>query len=187
MFEAQLVLIASSAAFIILLSVGLLVWLHRTAAQRALRRSIKAAAHDWRSDVFLPDGLDGYIHIDHLLLTDSTILVLDIKNPQGAIFGAPRMDEWTVIDRRGRHGFRNPLGPLSERTGAVKALIPGVSVEGRVVFLDGGEFPKGVPPDVLTVDQLPAAEAAPSDKLRQAWERLQAAMAEAGQAVQARD
>jgi len=185
MFEAQLVLIASSAAFVILLTVGLMVWLHRTAAQRALRKRIKAAAHAWRSDVFLPDGLDGYIHIDHLLLTDDAILVLDIKRPHGAIFGAPRMDEWTVIDRNSRHTLRNPLNALTDRTGAVKALVPGVEVHGLVVFLQG-EFPKGVPPQVIRVDELPAAESSePGAALIEAWQRLESAMTEAGQAVRA--
>lgn len=187
MSESQLIMTASISAFTILFAIGLLIWLGRTAKQRTLRRRIKAASHAWRSDVFLPDGLDGYIHIDHLLLTDDAILVLDIKHPRGAIFGAPRMDEWTVIDSSGRHTFRNPLGALTDRTGAVKALVPGVNVRGLVVFIDG-EFPKGVPPDVIKVEELAAANgSAPTSALKDAWVRLEAAITEASRAVQARD
>lgn len=156
--------------------VGWLIWRRRTVMRRKLRAAISNIAHDMLRDVFLPDGMDGHIHLDYLLLTETGLLVLDVKDVQGAIFGAAKMDQWAVMQGARRFSFRNPLGPLTERVGAVKALARNVEVEGLVVFMPYGEFPKGLPEhsclleDLRTRIKTPAWT--PDAALSENWARL---------------
>ena len=63
----------------------------------------------------------------------------------------------------GRYTFSNPLPALYDRVAAVRHIVRDVPVEGRVLFLDGAEFKKGVPSMVCNLDEL-HAEFGESDK-----------------------
>jgi hypothetical protein len=117
---------------------GLLVRLERIGYQ---------AAHQ----VLVPDGMGGFIHIDHLLLTRRGVLLLDTRRVAGLIFGGDQMSDWTVMGRR-RYTFDNPQPALYDRIAAVKALVGEVPVEGRLVFSNLGKFTKGKPKYVLMLD-----------------------------------
>lgn len=146
------------------------LWRRHHAPRRELDRVLRRHALDALYDVIIPDGLDGHIHLDYLLLTRERLLVVDTLEVQGVVFGAPRMDEWAVMQGHRRHAFRNPLYALQDRVAAVKAMAPGVPVEGLAVFTRGAEFPKGVPEGTLT-----HADLAPVEQGVQAGETLQAA------------
>lgn len=166
------------AAALLIVFVVTIVWWRKTAMRRRVTKALKAVAQDYLSDVVLPDGLDGHIHIDYLVLTGAGILVLDIKDVPGAIFGAPKMDQWAVMQGNHRFTFRNPLGPLAERIGAVKALAPNTDVQGYVIFTPRGSFPKGLPESALTlellVEQFAPANPAPPAGIPDYWVNLRA-------------
>jgi hypothetical protein len=106
-------------------------------------------------DVLIPDGLDGEIHLDHLLLTPRGLVVIDLRNAHGAVFGGEQMDDWTVLSATRRYTFRNPLGALAARVHAVRRLAGQVPVTGRVVLVGGKvEFPGGRIPGVITLADL---------------------------------
>ena len=65
---------------------------------------------------------DGEIHLDHLLLTPRGLVVIDLRNAHGAVFGGEQMDDWTVMSATRRYTFRNPLGALAARVHAVRRL-----------------------------------------------------------------
>ncbi len=133
---------------------GLLAY-RRYRARRALLERFAAVSQDRIQDVLLPDGSGGWFHVDFLLLTVPGLLVVDLRDVTGLIFGSEQMTEWTVIDRQHRTTFANPLGPLYDRVAVVKQLAgEGVPVQGRVVFTDRGSFPKGHPPLVTRLDSL---------------------------------
>lgn len=159
---------------ILLALAGWFIWRRRTAMRRKLRSTINAISHGVLRDIFLPDGMDGHIHLDYLLLTDTGLLVLDVKDVQGAIFGAAKMDQWAVMQGARRFSFRNPLGPLTERVGAVKALARNVEVEGLVVFMPTGEFPKGLPEHSCMLQDLESRTKGeqPAASLSKCWEQL---------------
>src|SRR3984957_9152474 len=113
-----------------------------------LERVASAAAHQ----VLVPDGMGGFIHIDHLLLTPRGILVLDTRRVAGLIFGGDQMSDWTVMGRGHRYTFDNPQPALYDRIAAVKALVGDVPVEGRLLFSNVGKFTKGIPKWVLMLD-----------------------------------
>ena len=105
-------------------------------------------------DMLVPDGMGGGYHVDFLLLTMRGVVVIDLRDVKGNIFGGDQMAEWTVMDGPRRHTFTNPQSALYDRIAAVKAVAGEVPVEGRIVFTRRGKFPKGLPKWTLMLDAL---------------------------------
>ncbi|HEX3912545.1 MAG TPA: nuclease-related domain-containing protein [Steroidobacteraceae bacterium] len=142
-----------------------------------LGRVALAAAHQ----VLVPDGMGGFIHIDHILLTPRGILVLDTRRVAGLIFGGDQMSDWTVMGRGNRYTFDNPQPALYDRIAAVKSVVGDVPVEGRLLFSNVGKFTKGIPKWVVMLDgievEFPVVEraeaaSAESEQAQEAWKRL---------------
>ena len=141
-----------------------------------LERVAAAAAHQ----VLVPDGMGGFIHIDHILLTPRGILVLDTRRVAGLIFGGDQMSDWTVMGRGHRYTFDNPQPALYDRIAAVKAIVGEVPVEGRLLFSNVGKFTKGIPKWVVMLDGIEVefpvvARGDPTfepDQYQEAWSRL---------------
>lgn len=133
--------------------VGYRQW-RRARDRRALRDGLGAIAFDMVQDVLVPDGNDGYIHVDFLLLTHHGALVVDLRDLAGMVFGSEAMEQWTVMDGHRRGSFHNPLGPLYDRIAAVRQCAGAMPVDGRVVFTTRSRFPKGRPPRVMQIDSL---------------------------------
>jgi hypothetical protein len=147
--------IALGAALFLLLAGG--YWGLRAYGRRARRKALlvrlERVAFEAVHQVLVPDGMGGFIHIDHLLLTPRGVLVLDTRRVAGLIFGGDQMTDWTVMGRSRRYTFDNPQPALYDRIAAVKALAGDVvPVEGRLVFSNAGKFTKGIPKWVLMLD-----------------------------------
>ena len=149
--------IAASAAvlagvvLVALVYLGVRAWRRRRAERERLAR-IDSVCFRRLSSVLVPDGNGGQLHLDHLLLMPRGLLVVAERELEGVVFGSQLMDDWALMPtgRGARITFANPLRPLYDRLAAVGALAgEGVPVEGRVVFPDGAQFPKGHPPLVL--------------------------------------
>ena len=141
---------------------------------------INDIAYEHAQALVIPNGDDGEIQIDHLLLTANGLLILDVKDVQGAVFGSDKMQDWTVISDNRRYTFSNPQPSMLDRIAAVGHIVRQVPVNGRVVFLDGADFTKGVPDMVATLEEL-QIEFGESDKsaakfkvdaFRQHWDQL---------------
>jgi hypothetical protein len=124
----------------------------RRARRRALLGRLERVAFEAVHQVLVPDGMGGFIHIDHLLLTPRGVLVLDTRRIAGLIFGGDQMSDWTVMGRSRRYTFDNPQPALYDRIAAVKALTGEMPVEGRLLFSNVGKFTKGMPKWVLMLD-----------------------------------
>jgi hypothetical protein len=133
-------------------------------------------------NLILPNGDDGEILIDQLLLTSQGLLILEIKEVQGTVFGSDKMQDWTVIAADRRYTFPNPQPGLYDRIAAVSEVARQVPVAGRILFLDGAEFPKGIPGMVASLDQLASdfgehnkeSAAVKVDAFRPQWETVKA-------------
>jgi Nuclease-related domain len=123
----------------------------RRSRRKALLARLERIGYQAAHQVLVPDGMGGFIHIDHLLLTPRGILLLDTRRVAGLIFGGDQMSDWTVMGRR-RYTFDNPQPALYDRIAAVKALVGEVPVEGRLLFSNLGKFTKGKPKYVLMLD-----------------------------------
>ena len=149
---------AEQAAWILPLAVVvlLIVWLvvRRRAGGSRLKKILADIGHDRIQNLLIPNGDEGEIQIDHLILTSQGLLIIDIKEAVGTVFGSDKMQEWAVISEDRRYTFPNPQAALYDRIAAVRHIVRQVPVEGRILFLDGAEFTKGVPNLVSDLDTL---------------------------------
>ncbi len=132
----------------------LAVYQRRYRKARRLKKVFNAIGYDRVDELVIPDADEGEIQIDHLLLTAEGLLIVDIKDVDGAVFGSDKMQDWTVIADEHRFTFSNPQHALYDRIAAVRQIVRQVPVTGRVLFLDGAEFKKGVPGLVCTLDSM---------------------------------
>lgn len=145
------------------------------------------------SHFLIPDGQGGEIHIEHALLCPRGIVIIDVKDVAGNIFGSDAMQDWTVITGKSRFTFANPQNGLFDRTAAVAHLLPDVPVKGYVAFGARGKFTKGLPGHVVGLDQLVRELAAELrsggeaiDAYWPAWEKLRdaAVVAQVGRLIE---
>lgn len=167
-------------------AIGAGLWWRATAVRREMDRALAAVAAEHLREVVIPDGVDGQTYLECVLLTPRGLLVLDLRDVSGAVFGAEKMDEWTVLDGVKRFTFRNPLFALHDRVAALRHHVgDAVEVHGRILFSSRGRFPKGQPPLSLTLAQLAAEvdkvggprEAGVNDFVQRAWDDLKQAQA----------
>jgi hypothetical protein len=180
-------LIVAVVAVLSGIGIGLLIawgWRrYRLRRQRmALVARITSVSVDHVRDVLVPDGNGGVLHLDFVLLTPRGILVIDLRDVSGNVFGSDQMSDWTVMDGAQRFTFTNPQSALYDRVAAVRAIAGSVPVEGRIVFTRRAVFPKGLPRFTLGEDSMlsdyplgdrSVAEQA-AGQFRAYWENLKA-------------
>ena len=160
----------------------LLLYRRRAVKGRSLSQVLSEIAFERVDKLVIPNADGGEIQIDHLLLTAQGILIIDIKDVQGAVFGGDKMQDWTVISENRRFTFSNPQPALFDRIAAVRRIVREVPVAGRILFLDGAEFTKGVPGLVSTLEELEqefgdvdkSAAKIKIEAFRQHWDTLNA-------------
>jgi restriction system protein len=168
-------------AIVLLLVVWLLYRRHKSGDR--LKRVLAEIGYDRIDGLVIPNADDGEIQIDHLLLTSKGLLIVDIKEVAGTVFGSDKMQEWTVISDERRYTFPNPQGALYDRVAAVGHIVRQVPVAGRILFLDGAQFSKGTPDYVSDLDTLLAEFGEPDkaaakfkiEAFKPHWELLQKA------------
>ena len=157
-------------------------YLRRSQHTRQINKLIRDLSRGELRHITLPDAVDGEVWIDCLLLTDGGLLVLDIRDYTGNLFGGESINEWTQLIGVKSHKFSNPLLELPARVQAVQALVGDIPVTGQVVFTRRGEFPKGQPEGVCMVDEVYERLSAflrpalPDEKLNEAWSKVKAAL-----------
>jgi Nuclease-related domain len=177
--------IGLGAAILLVGALSYLGWraYQRRARRKALLARLESIALAAAHQVLVPDGMGGFIHIDHILLTPRGILVLDTRRVAGLIFGGDQMSDWTVMGRGHRYTFDNPQPALYDRIAAVKAQVGEVPVEGRLLFSNVGKFTKGIPKWVVMLDaievEFPVVNREgyvfpESEQYAEAWSRLTA-------------
>jgi hypothetical protein len=119
-----------------------------------LRRRLRDISQDVLVNFFVPDGNGGEIHIDHLLLTDQGLVLLETNDLSGVVFAGNRLDTWSAVSEIGRITFDNPISRLQDRTAAISFLAPGVPIAAKVLFVNEATFPKGHPASVVTIPVL---------------------------------
>jgi hypothetical protein len=164
--EASLRRLDTAQNRVILLVVGVVIFaallfylvraLKVRAADRRLHQGIISVSHEYLHNVLVPDGNGAVMHVDYLLLTSRGIVVIDLRDQRGNIFGGDQMTQWTVMNGATRTTFQNPQHALYDRVAAVRALAGELPVEGRVLFTRRARFPKGLPRWTLMVDSLRA-------------------------------
>ncbi len=172
----QWTLVAAAVMLGILIGVAVTLlwrWYGRRRERLRRKRRIEAVSIDHLRNVAVPDGSGGLLHIDYVLLTVRGVLLLDVRDVVGNVFGSDPMIEWTVMHAGRRQTFPNPQGPLYDRIAALKAIVGDLPIEGRVMFGSGSSFPKGLPRLTLREESLeaefPLGDRTQAEQLIEVW------------------
>ena len=151
--EMWLWLSMSVTAVVLAMLAAFIIWRRMSSGQRRIFAIFRNISDRWLHHVVLPDGVGGQIAIDVLLLRDSKLYLLMLRDADGAIFGAEKMDLWTSIGRHRRFNFRNPMYLLQDQVLALRALAPELIIVPRVIFTRHARFPKGRPECVELLEE----------------------------------
>ncbi len=102
---------------------------------------------------------DGTTQIDHILITQNGILVIETKHYSGWLFANERQKLWTQVIFKVKNRFQNPIIQNSRHILAVQKMldfIPKEQVQGLVVFTGDAQFKTEIPPGVIKIPQLEA-------------------------------
>lgn len=138
----------------------------KTKHQRNAHKIIDSLGVKYLRDVAFPDGVDGLVFIDYLLLVPNSFVVLNIQHDKGHLFGGETIDQWSQVINNKTYKFTNPLYANQNACQAVlwnlqhniPANIASAEAQwgmhGWVVFSNSGNFPKGIPANVSMIDEL---------------------------------
>lgn len=141
-----------------------------------LQRAIKKLGKKVLRNVVVSDGMGGLIHIEYLVLTPKSILLVYIRRFEGMIFAGDKIDLWTQVIDKGSFKFDNPLIQMDEDIMSIRALISDSEVRGYMIFTDESAFPKGKPDRIISLSDLKKKACDKHDQvpeeLQEDWECL---------------
>ncbi|HYJ42441.1 MAG TPA: nuclease-related domain-containing protein [Steroidobacteraceae bacterium] len=181
--QVEFILVVVGAIVVALLGLlGSRAWVVRRRDARRVAR-VTAGAADFLRNVLVPDGNGGDYHLDFVLLTSRGIVVIDMRDITGNVFGGDQMTAWTLMSGPSRTTFVNPQAGLYDRIASVKAIATDTPIEGRIVFTKHAKFPKGLPRFTVMLEsvasEFPKLGAAELEiavsKYRPGWARLKEA------------
>ena len=140
--------------FLLGIIVVFIFFIRRRSVSNPLTDLIKEISIESLSDIVLLDDMDGEIHIEHLLLTIRGLVILDVKTSAGTVFGGNQMDEWTILTGQERISIQNPQEALYNRITALRLLVRDIPILGHVLFIQGADFSRGRPDDVILPEEL---------------------------------
>lgn len=125
----------------------------------------------------LSDGMGHHYSIDRLILRHDGITLINHKDYHGTIFCSEQIEQWTQMVGSQSWKFPNPLPELKQQIDQLQRCIPGVNVEGYLLFSTQCHFPKGKPQHVIQADSLPehllsSSHHQLSDELSRQWHEL---------------
>jgi hypothetical protein len=149
------ILVLGVVALALIAFFGGRAWMLRRRDARRVSR-VTGGAADYLRNVLVPDGNGGDFHLDFVLLTSRGVIIIDMRDVAGNVFGGDQMTDWTVMDGPRRTTFANPQSGLYDRIASVKALANDLPVEGRIVFTKRAKFPKGLPRFTVMLESVAA-------------------------------
>jgi hypothetical protein len=146
--------------------------------ERNIRKAIRRLGVRSIENIHLPDGTDGEVTIEHLLLGRDAILVVGVMRFEGQIFGSSHTEQWTQVMNRRSYKFDNPDQYLQRQINAVRLIAPGARVVGWHLFGHGAKFPRDKPDRVLLLSDIKSLPKRPRrgdipKQLRSAWKQIE--------------
>jgi len=151
-FQFVMIVLGVAAFALIALFGGRVYLAKRRDARRVAK--VTAGSADYLRNVLVPDGNGGDYHLDFVLLTSRGVVVIDMRDIVGMVFGGDQMTDWTLMDGAQRSTFVNPQSGLYDRIASVKAIAGETPVEGRIVFTRRAKFPKGQPRFTVSLESI---------------------------------
>lgn len=169
----------AGGVLLLLLAAGGWFWRLRWSRRRDIDRRLRETCQGVLANFIIPDGNGEEIQVQYALLTARGILIIDVKDVEGHVFGSEAMQDWTVIADHRRFTFANPQPGLWDRVAAIKRLTPEIPVTGFVAFTSRARFTKGMPRSVTLLEPLlqelekdAGGARAGGSGYQTAWERL---------------
>ncbi|MCW8908126.1 MAG: NERD domain-containing protein [Sedimenticola sp.] len=124
-------------------------------AEYRIRQAVSRLGKRMHRDLLVPDGLDGYVAADYVVLTHKGILVVKVNHFDGNIFGGRDTDQWSQVTRGASHRFDNPLHEIQLICATLRSQVPNTPISGIVLFAGDCRFPKDKPPGACLLEELP--------------------------------
>ena len=166
----------------VVLLIALNVFLHREKLKEIieewkLRKLLKNIGLESLHNVVIPDGMDGHIFIEYLILMPNEIFILGVKKFRGLIFAAEHIDFWTQVIGNKSYKFENPLEQIEMNVVFLNSVLEGSQVGKKVLFVNGSEFPKGKPENIVSIDEVEKwkreqIKASASASIQKDWDAL---------------
>lgn len=120
-----------------------------------LAKQLEQDGHFVIHNITLSIGKDT-TQIDHIVVSQYGIFVIETKNYRGWIFGDQKSKQWTQVIYSKRARFQNPLRQNYKHTKAVESFlgVPSSHVHSVVVFVGDSEFKTPMPQNVTNLSGL---------------------------------
>ncbi|MCE2571949.1 nuclease-related domain-containing protein [Motilimonas eburnea] len=109
------------------------------------------------NNITLPCNDGSTTQIDHLLISQYGIYVIETKDYSGWIFGDPLSARWTQVLYRRKTRFQNPIRQNYAHIKAISALfdfLPAQDIHSLVVFSGDAKFKTPMPAGVIYADEI---------------------------------
>ena len=116
-----------------------------------LRRKLDASIYHVLNDIYLPLDDGSTTQIDHIVVSQFGVFVIETKTYKGWIFGNPRDAQWTQVLHRRKSRFQNPLRQNYlhvQRLVGLTGLLADV-MHSVVAFSGEATFKTKFPPEVM--------------------------------------
>lgn len=130
-------------------------WLGEFQVKRFAMAQLDAETYRQFHDVTLPTS-DGTTQIDHIIVSEYGVFVIETKNMGGWIFGDPNHPKWTQTFGKSKNSFQNPLRQNYKHIKGLEALlqIGENKLFSVVVFTGEAEFKTDMPDNVVRAGHL---------------------------------
>jgi len=118
--------------------------------RKGLIKHLDEAKYTIINDVTLPLDDGGTTQIDHIVVSNFGVFVIETKNMRGWIFGSEHQAKWTQTIHRSKYPFQNPLRQNYKHTKTLAHLldIPYELFHSVVVFTPNSELKTKMPNNV---------------------------------------
>ena len=126
------------------------------AVRKVLTNHCKTSAAHVLNNITLEHG-DGTTQIDHILVTQNGVLVIETKHYSGWLFANGEQKKWTQVIFKVKNKFQNPIFQNHKHVQAVQQLldfIPKEQIQSLVVFTGDAEFKTEIPQGVIKLYHL---------------------------------
>ena len=130
-------------------------WHGEFRVRQALTNQLDTERYRQFHDVTLPTA-DGTTQIDHIIVSEYGVFVIETKNIGGWIFGNPNHPKWTQTFGKSKNSFQNPLRQNFKHIKELESLlqIGEDKLFSVVVFTGDAEFKTDMPENVIRSDRL---------------------------------
>ena len=131
--------------------------LGEAALTRLLRKRLPSSDYHVLHNIMLPTDEDETTQIDHIVVSQFGVFVIEAKNYSGWIFGDEKSHMWTKTLPGGRkYRFQNPLRQNFRHTKTMESLgVPAGAVKSVIAFSENVTFKTAMPPNVLHFGDVP--------------------------------